>query len=542
MSRRMRKALRRPAGERGFSLIEVMVALSLLTVVAAAAVPLLLSAASAARTSKYVTQAKSLAQQRVEQMRNLPFHVDAAPAYPRVDLLDLYYPNLTPATGTTVQNATSGYVTTQTRLPGEPAGPFYRTVVGDLGTEFSRFRQIVATQYLTKTRAVVTPPTAYNRQAQGGDVPPSLYVGVTVITSYTSGAKRPAYRLFTQIADSNAVAAEMASQARASALRITSQYDGAQLLTEAGIVNAEGSRANGATASFSAQGGLMYLNPGATVKGAELVRGGPPDVGTAATSMGRRSLVNGDACTLTCIGKTRIENGFVSVSGSLPRVGTESAPVFSGVVRETYGIRFSNDPAVSALALRVGEPILRTTEITESNLAVGTAYLDATANGAGHLVKAVAGARTQLIQLFPTTFTPSGRTVVEIELRQSQLSCLAGTGGPSATGTFEAYVRYYDWNSGTYVTLPVIKNGGTDVLASYNPSTIRVGPTQFLSDYIGTWSNLTAPQTTIAGTSVSSTLEGIVSITTVPTRTADPTSTIGIRVGSLSCYAEDTRP
>lgn len=539
----MRRLLDRRAGDRGFSLIEVMVALTLLTIVAAAAIPLLLSAASAARTAKYITQAKSLAQQRVEQMRNLPYHVDAAPAYPRVDLLDLYFPNLTAASGTTIANVTSGYVTTQARLAGEPAtGPFYRTVVTNLGNDFTQFRQVVATQYLSKTRAVITPPAGYDRQAQGNDVPPSLYLGVTVVTAYMKSPKPATYRLFTQIADANAAVAEIVNQARASAVRFTSQVNGAQLLTEAGIVNAEGARANGATATFFGQGALMYLNPGNLVKGAELVRGAPPDVGTASTALGRRSLVNGDACTLSCIGRTRIDNGFVSVSGSLPRVGTSAAPVTSGVVRETYGVRYSNDPSVAALALRAGEPIIRAAEITDSNLAIGTAYLDATANGTGHLVRAVAGARTQLFQLFPTTFTPTGRSVVELELRSSSLSCLAGTGGPSATASFEAYVRYFDWPSQSYVALPVITNGGADVLASYNPAAIQVGPTQFLSDYIGTWSNLTAPQTTVTGTSVSAQLEGIISITTAPTRTGDPTSTIGIRVGSLSCYAEDTRP
>jgi len=548
VSRRMRRALSRRAEDRGFSLVEVMVALSLLTISAAAAVPLLLSAASASRTSKFVTQAKGLAQQRVEQMRNLPYHVDAAPAYPRVDLLDLYYPNLTAASGTTLLNVASGYVTTQTRLAEEPAsGPFYRTVVSaaSLGSDFTRFRQVVDVQYLTNTRAPVTPASTYDRQAQGNDVPPSLYVGVTVITGYLkpgSSGTTSTYKLYTQISDSSIAAAEVASQARASALRLTSQLDGGQLVNEAGIVNAEGSRANGASASFSAQGGTMFQNPGVTVTGAELVRGAPPDLGTASATLGRRSLVNGDACTVTCLGVTRVDNGLVSVSGSLPRVGTESAPVTAGVVRDVYGVRFSNAPTLATLALRANEPLVFMSEVTGNDLALGTAYLDATANGTGHLAKSVATAKTQLVQMFPTTFTPAGRGVVEVELRSSSLSCLAGTGGPTATGTFEAYVSYYSWATKSYVTLPVIKNGGTDVLSALDPATIQVGPTQFLSDYVGTWSNLTSARTTVAGTSVTSALEGIVSITTVATRTNDPTSTIGVRIGSLSCYAEDTRP
>lgn len=540
----MRRALRRGAGERGFSLIEVMVALTLLTVVAAAAIPLLMSAASAARTSKYITQSKSLAQQRVEQMRNLPFHVDAAPSYPRVDLLDLYYPDLTASSGTTISNVTSGLVTTQTRLKGEPtAGAFYRRVITSLGPEFTKFRQVVATQYLDKNRLVITPATGYNRQAEGLDVPPSQFVGVTVITGYLkTPTSTPTYRLFTEIADGRAPAPEISSQARTSALRITSEVGGAQLVSEAGVISAEGARANGATASFSAQGAIMFLNPGTTVKGAELVKGGPPDVALTSASLGRRSLANGDACSMACVGKTRVDDGYITVAGSLPRVGTSTNPVTAGVVRETHGIRFNNDAMVDALALRLGEPVIRVAENDDPSLALSSAYLDATPNGSGHLVTSATTAKTEVVHLFPTTFTPLGRSVVELELRSSALTCKAGTGGPSATGTFEAVVRYFDWTAQAYVELPLIKNGGTNVLSAYDPTLIQVGPTQRLSDYIGSWSNLTAAETTVTGSSVSATLEGIISITTAPTRTGDPASTIGVRVGSLSCYAEDTRP
>lgn len=544
----MRRALlRRTAGERGFSLIEVMVALTLLTIVAAAAIPLLLSAASAARTSKYVTQSKSLAQQRVEQMRNLPFHVDAAPSYPRVDLLDLYFPDLSASSGTTIKTVTSGLVTTQTRLPGEPTtGTFYRRVITNLGTDFAKFRQVVATQYLDKSRKVIAPDATYNRLAEGFDVPPSQFVGITVLTAYEkSNGSMVTYRLFSEIADGRAPTPEMASEARASALRITSEYNGAQLVSEAGIISAEGARANGATASFSAQGGLMFMNPGTTVKGAELVKGGPPDVALSSAVLGRRSILDGDLCTIACFGRTRVDNGYITVAGSLPRVGTSTAPITSGVVRESQGFRYNNGSSSGfdpALALRPGESVVRVTESDETNLARSTAYLDATPNGSGHLVRAVTTTRTELVQLFPTTFTPIGRSVVEVELKSASLSCLAGTGGPVATGAFEATVRYFNWATQTYVTLPTIAQGGTDVLASYDPALIQVGPTQRLSDYISSWSNLTGATTTIDGTSVTSSLEGIVAITTAPTRTGDFASTIGVRIGSLSCYAEDTRP
>src|SRR3982751_3622674 len=78
-----------------------MVALGLLTVVLTAALPAFLGMLRTTVTTKMETQAKNLTQERLEQMRDLRFHVDRQNG-PFLDVLDVYYTNapVTPAATT----------------------------------------------------------------------------------------------------------------------------------------------------------------------------------------------------------------------------------------------------------------------------------------------------------------------------------------------------------------------------------------------------------------------------------------------------------
>src|SRR3954451_20950999 len=78
--------------DRGFTLIEIMVALGLLVVVMTAALPAFLGMLRSTVTTKMETQAKNLTQERLEQMRDLRFHVDRQNG-PFLDVLDVYYTN-----------------------------------------------------------------------------------------------------------------------------------------------------------------------------------------------------------------------------------------------------------------------------------------------------------------------------------------------------------------------------------------------------------------------------------------------------------------
>jgi hypothetical protein len=70
------------------------------------------------------------------------------------------------------------------------------------------------------------------------------------------------------------------------------------------------------------------------------------------------------------------------------------------------------------------------------------------------------------------------------------------------------------------------------------------GVTKDLSDYIASWGSAPFNQhinTGADGNTAIGSIDGVVSLVTQPTRSGDATSEIGVKVGALSCYAEDDR-
>ena len=83
----------RPASDEGFTLAEVITALMIFGVIAAALIPMLISATRLATIAKLSTQAKQLSVERVESMRNLPYYVAFDNGQYR-DILDIYFRDL----------------------------------------------------------------------------------------------------------------------------------------------------------------------------------------------------------------------------------------------------------------------------------------------------------------------------------------------------------------------------------------------------------------------------------------------------------------
>src|SRR4051794_11546119 len=103
-----------------------MVAITLVSLAAAGSIPLLIVGMKAANTSKLNTQAKNLSQQRMESMRDLPYHVDRQNG-PYVDLLDIYYTNVsaTTTTHTRVGETETGHWVSGGASSPAPSGAFY---------------------------------------------------------------------------------------------------------------------------------------------------------------------------------------------------------------------------------------------------------------------------------------------------------------------------------------------------------------------------------------------------------------------------------
>jgi prepilin-type N-terminal cleavage/methylation domain-containing protein len=137
---------RRRDSDDGFTLVEVLIAMGLASVILVATAPALLGMISSTLTVKLDSQAKNLAQERLEELRDLRFHVDRQNG-PYLDLLDIYYTNATsssPVKSLTVGGTTltGQYVTSGATTAGEPAFPFYRTTTGAIAG-FPGFTQVV---------------------------------------------------------------------------------------------------------------------------------------------------------------------------------------------------------------------------------------------------------------------------------------------------------------------------------------------------------------------------------------------------------------
>ena len=148
-----------PQADAGFSLLEIMVAITVFAIAAAGITPLFLSSIRAAAIAKYNTQAKNLMQERIDSMRNLPYHV-ATSSGPYVDLLDTYFRDLGSSSNSARCDTWSYTSATSTYTCG---------IAASLG--FSGFSEQIDSQFIDQDRNVVVPPAIYTSQsASGADV------------------------------------------------------------------------------------------------------------------------------------------------------------------------------------------------------------------------------------------------------------------------------------------------------------------------------------------------------------------------------------
>ena len=526
---------------------------SILAIAAAGVLPLLLGAIKAGYSVELDTQSKNLAQQQIDRMRNLPYHVDASNG-PYRDLLDTYYPNLTaavtPGGAVTVATVNTGYVAAgAARATGEPTGAFYRFVTSD--ASFPLFRLVVDTQLLERDLSVLTAPTTYNAATAGLDAPPARLVGITVTTSWSMGSTAKSFRLFTQIADAKPADPVIQGAARSTAVQISgSASDGTKLTAAAGYLDESGSVSTGSVANGKAVGAYIDRFPGGRLLGASQLADAPPDVTVAlADTQTAKDLDAGGACTLSCFGSSAVAGLTAVVSQGLPAIGSSASPVTASLSSTGSGQGMSmtsgTTSALATLLMLSGPSALVPNVGGGGNLVTASGYLASTTGGShavtGHVATTVAE-----LDVLPTSYAPRG--VVYTVLSSAILDCRANdvSGGATVTGTFSATVYYWSASSNGYVALGTVRNGNvSDPLP--DPATLTVynrnGITLHLSDYIADWhSSLGALSSTVAGGQYAQGgLDGVVSITTVDLRPGDTTSGLQAKVGSLSCLAQDER-
>lgn len=549
-----------------------MVALILLAIVTLATVPLLVTGAKAANAAKLHTQAKNLAQQRLESMRDLEFHVDRQNG-PFVDMLDVYYTDVstTPQTHTRAGDTLTGvWVPSGGVSPQPSTGSFYKITIGQLAAD-PRFSQEIDTQFLDASGNVVPSSSFsnYNSQVEGRDQPPSLLTAVTVTTTWKDHGVTHKFTTYTRIADGRGLTASLTSQGRGEALRLTSAGPTGNALTvDLGLAEANGSQSTGSVASADVRALYAVDAAGSTFPGATGVASSPNGSSTGSAQV--NTVTSGSGCGWVSSGKTVVSNVTAAVSGGLPQVplgvDTASPPanqataqlLTAGSGNPCGSFAFANQSTAydAALMLDPSLPLVRISDDNSTgNVGVtGSAWVNATSSQVSpHTVTSGANVSTpRSIQLFPNaTFVTDGRGLVNIKITSATLACsssvTAGAGAtPSASASYNITVDY--WTTSGRVTQSFTWNSSTgtgtaDPLAAINPATVTVyqsgTTTLHLSDYISTWN--TPRKITEQADSGVHQLSGIVSIATQPVRAGDPLSSLGVQVGNLACVADDGR-
>ena len=573
-----------PQRTEGFTLVEIMVALMLLSVVMVAALPAFLGMMRSTVTSKKDTQAKNLAQERLEQIRDLRFHVDRQNG-PFLDLLDLYYTNAPiTATTTTVNNGgttlTGTFVAAGNPVLGEPAGPFYRTTTGPLpgATEFS---QVIATQFLGPDGAAL--PAArfqgvYDSQTVGKDQAPSILLGVTVSSSWTDRGKVKTFRTYTRVTDGRPQLPVIQSQARAVAVDITSTaFDGTTLELQGGLSSADGSPSSGSSVAGYATGALATRTGQSAVGGLTTAFNLPTQPVTSTGSSSHNSGVN---CGWYAFGATGITNGTGAISTGLPKspadVDSSTPPkLMSGYLSNNSGgtcglLSYDNlvdgglgRPASDLLGAQMGAaPYVRVQDSTGSAPSiVGSTYVSST-DLTVIPQRTTAGAAVAVgnaVVLFPNNPDSGNRGLFSAQLTSGSVDCVSGSGATLGTvvGKYTLSVGWWgkapadvtprwhtaSWTYNSTLGAAPVPGTGNEV---WDPANTLLANGTNLGQLI------TAPLTSLLPASVTTGATsgqrgfptGIFSLTTASTLLNEPSvgfSAIKVQLGLLSCVADDHR-
>lgn len=529
--------------EKGFGLIEIMISMLIFGIVIVSTAPLLVGGLRAGRISQLNLQGKALGQERIEIMRNLPYHV-ARQNGQYLDVLDIYFRDTAP-TGALAASDTCAARTynSVTRT--------YSCRITNLGADYPGFFQTIQTQFLDFQRNVLTPAAGYTSQTSGADSPVSALLGVVVTTSWPQGGTTKSFAIRSQIANGQAEGSLLSADLQVTAINIASNLtDGDVLQLEAGLVSSSGSLTTGSTARLTTAAARASKASGTEVTGAGFSVSAPPnDAGTSPSEPSGRQLDG--TCVLACFGQTSIAGDqSVTVASGLPKASSAATPVQS-LLRRTgsstfRGFTYNNTVAAGIdPALGVTGPMVSAGLGSTTNVAIGSGFLDATGTGPT-AVRASGSVGLPVLQLFPTSFATEG--VVQIALDSASLACSSGGGSASISATWSGQVRYWtdDLPGSTpavplsgYVTVPV----GPGAAALPAPAGVSVNGGRSLSTWVSAWTAMTSAASSdeTSGRRSKGTIPAVLSVTTSATRAGDPTSAINLAVGSLRCLAEDNR-
>lgn len=569
----------------GFSLIEIVVAMGLLAVVLTASLPMFLSMMRATVTTKLQTQAKNLSQERLEALRNMRFHV-ARQNGPFLDLLDVYYTNATssepPTTVTLGADQLKGkYFASGSGPGGTPVAPFYRVQIDALQGA-PTYSQTIVSQFLGPDGLPLPASRfqdVYDSQIAGKDDPPSLVLGVSVVTTWQEAGKSKSFRTFTRITEGRPALPVIQSQAKAVAVDVTSTaIDGTTLKLQSGIIGLDGAQSTGSSVAGYVGGALATRTGTPSISGRVGQFSLPAQ---AATVTGDSTPKDGGGCSWYAFGPTQVANVTASVSSGLPKAPTnvDAPSVVTGEVRGGSGnacglLSFDNSaggglvrPLTDLLGAAMGPvPYVRVNDDVSGTPGIsGSGYVTATpASDSPHQVRSgTAASMDRPVVLFPNSPDVAGETastgLVSAQLSSASVDCVSGGASTAGTvrGKYQLQLRW--WGRLGTETLPQYRSAAwtydSDLAATpqlvagsaaWDPANTFLSNGQTLASVVQL--NLPSATSGVVTTGASSGLRGfpggIMTLTTAGTLLNESGvghSAIKVQLGQLSCVADDLR-
>ena len=195
----------RHSSQRGLTLIETLVAISIFSIMTLGLVPLLGAAMKGGATSRTESVGRNITAKTLERLRGLQYHTAYSPTTLEVDLLDYFFPKRTPAltlptVSTGFDAATNSYVTTCTAATSATVP----CKVLSAGTQLPAGHAITVTATFKNPdnpTTTVPVPVAYAWDSPGNDTPPSQLLEVRVHTTWPVGATQRSFTLTSFLSD-----------------------------------------------------------------------------------------------------------------------------------------------------------------------------------------------------------------------------------------------------------------------------------------------------------------------------------------------------
>jgi prepilin-type N-terminal cleavage/methylation domain-containing protein len=169
--------------ERGFTLIEIAVSLSVFAIVMVSLTLLFDTSLETASRTRFDELGKTVAQQKLEEIRSLPYHIAQTEEPGDVDVLDLYFPNLTGTTS--IPGATGAYDGT--------ANEWKFTTTQTVSVDGREFQVQTGLQFVVPLGSGalqrLAPLAGYNSNAANVDEPASNSVRAVVTVSRVTGGQ-----------------------------------------------------------------------------------------------------------------------------------------------------------------------------------------------------------------------------------------------------------------------------------------------------------------------------------------------------------------